>query len=213
MATLPTPIRAALGLAATAIDEARKLPETLPQLPVAVIGTAMQASLRVQQHIAEYASRGDELLSQLRGAPEEAPSWATFDDAGSSNDAAGNGSPTKAAFELVDEEVAIAEDAEALAQPPAPASVPVEPAAAATAAPAKKAAKKAAAKTTTAKPGATKATAAKPAKKTPIKKSEPLAVAAERAEPTDRPNPSTLAAEIVQAHESAAIQRGNPAGE
>src|SRR6185503_16708968 len=81
MATLPTPLRAVLGLAATALDEARKLPETLPQAPVVAVSTAMQVSLRVQQRIAELGARGDEVLSQLRGTSSEPPEWATFDEA------------------------------------------------------------------------------------------------------------------------------------
>lgn len=240
MATLPTPLRAALGLAAAAIDEARKLPETLPQLPVAAISTAMQASLRVQQHIAEYAARGDELLMQLRGTSEEPPAWATFDDQPSA--AAGSADATvKAAFELIDEADAIIEDElvpidpepsleaaepradepsadEPSAASPGPQSSESSgPAAAGPAGPppAKKApAKKAApAKAVPAKAAPAKAAAAKaaPAKAAPAKKAaakkapakaEPLEVAAERAEPTDPPNPSVMAAEIVQAHQA-----------
>lgn len=119
MPNLPTPFRAALGLAATAVDEARKLPETLPQavttVPMIAVSTAMQASMKVQQHIAMLAARGDEVLSQLRGRSAEPPSWATFDDA-PSDPAAGeagyaedtaryaNGEPQvgKAAFDRID---------------------------------------------------------------------------------------------------------------
>jgi len=113
MSTIPTPIRAALGLAATAIDEAKKLPESLPHavttVPMLAVSTAMQASLKVQQHIAVLTARGDEVLSQLRGASEEPPAWATFDDAPSSGDAdattgqsAGAAAPAKAAFDRID---------------------------------------------------------------------------------------------------------------
>jgi hypothetical protein len=66
------------------VDEARKLPETLPQavttVPVIAMSRAMQASLRMQQHIATLAARGDEVLTRLRGTSSEAPPWATFDD-------------------------------------------------------------------------------------------------------------------------------------
>ena len=108
MPNIPTPIRAVLGLAATAVDEARKLPETLPQavttVPLMAVSSAMQASLKVQQHIAMLAARGDEVLSQLRGSSAEPPSWATFDDdsaaaaPGSDDDA----QPAKAAFDRID---------------------------------------------------------------------------------------------------------------
>src|SRR6185312_15124811 len=96
MPHIPTPIRAALGLAATAVAEARKLPDTLPRLPVVAVSTAMQASLRVQQHIATFAARGDEVISQLRGTSAEPPAWATFDDAPV------NSAGARAAFDLAE---------------------------------------------------------------------------------------------------------------
>jgi hypothetical protein len=238
MPHLPTPIRAALGLAATAVAEARKLPETLPQLPVAAVSTAMQVSLRVQQHIATFASRGDEVISQLRGTSAEPPSWATFDDApdarptaafdrataepanledtgsepGSAEpahsigtEAAVSGEPARPIDQSDDaENAAPTQNGAAPAKKAAPPkkaakAVPPEaakavPADAAKAVPAK-AAKKAPAKT---------APATAPAKKAPAKKaakrSEPLAEAARKADPSSGPNPSTMAAEILQAH-------------
>lgn len=80
MAPLPTPVRAALGLATIAVEEARTLPDRVLELPVLVVSTALQISVRVQQRYAELALRGDELLSRLHEPPEEPPSWATFDD-------------------------------------------------------------------------------------------------------------------------------------
>jgi hypothetical protein len=235
MPNIPTPIRAALGLAATAVAEARRLPETLPQLPVTAISTAMQASLRVQQHIATFAARGDEVISQLRGTSAEPPSWATFDD-GPASDAAG---AAKAAFDratpdpanledtavdLVDgfhpgsDEAGHAEAGQSEPAHPVPAetsvAAPGQPAIAIDPAgqtpPAKKApAKKAPpekASATPAKAAAKKAPPAKaPAKKAPakkaVKKSEPLVEAAKKADPSAGPNPSTMAAEILHAHQ------------
>ncbi|MGY1825619.1 hypothetical protein [Blastococcus sp. SYSU DS0541] len=75
---IPEVVRAAAGLAATVLDEARKLPETLPGLPVRVIGVAMQHAMKVQQTYAGLVARGDELLVGLRGEGE--PGLATFDD-------------------------------------------------------------------------------------------------------------------------------------
>ncbi|HEY9475587.1 MAG TPA: hypothetical protein VIS06_17280 [Mycobacteriales bacterium] len=78
---VPMPLRAAAGLAALAIDEARRLPRRLVGLPVLAVSGAMQASLRVQQGYTELAVRGDQLLAQLRpGSPEETPPWARFDE-------------------------------------------------------------------------------------------------------------------------------------
>lgn len=106
MPNLPTPIRAALGLAATAVDEARKLPETVPHVvssvPIMAVSTAMQASLRLQQHLATLTARGDEVLSQLRGNSAEPPTWATFDDSPSAD--AGDPQAGKAAFDRIDYE-------------------------------------------------------------------------------------------------------------
>jgi hypothetical protein len=75
---IPEVVRAAAGLAATVLDEARKLPETLPGLPVRVIGLAMQHAMKVQQQYAGLVARGDELFTGIRG--EDEPGLATFDD-------------------------------------------------------------------------------------------------------------------------------------
>jgi hypothetical protein len=75
---IPEVVRAAAGLAATVVDEARKLPETLPGLPVRLVGLAMQSALKVQQHYAGFVARGDELFTGIRG--ENEPGLATFDD-------------------------------------------------------------------------------------------------------------------------------------
>jgi hypothetical protein len=246
MPHIPTPIRAALGLAATAVAEARKLPETLPQLPVAAVSTAMQASLRVQQRIATFAARGDEVISQLRGTSAEPPSWATFDDAPPNS---GPG-PARAAFDRAEpanledtaepgaaepaHPVPASDTALATSGEPSPAldgpgtldtdaaSRAIPSKAARTApgkvAPAKvakapaKAIAKAPAKAVASAPAKAapggKATAKAPAKKAPAKKaakrSEPLAEAARKADPSAGPNPSTMAAEILQAHQGEA---------
>jgi hypothetical protein len=112
---IPEVVRAAAGLAATVLDEARKLPETLPGLPVRLIGLAMQQAMKVQQQYAGFVARGDELFTGLRG--EDEPGLATFDDdepplapAGfrdSAFDRAGDTEPTSASADLIiDEEVA-----------------------------------------------------------------------------------------------------------
>ena len=277
MPNIPTPIRAALGLAATAVDEARKLPETLPQavttVPLMAVSTAMQASMKVQQHLATLAARGDEVLSQLRGSSAEPPSWATFDeDPPAAGSVADDPQSAKAAFDLIDYDTGFAEgldddggkgrwdavgvggteaqpdpigDAglsatspsaddgfDVTATPPSaagptpPASDLADAVSAPDPAPAKaaksgvadagpaKAAKKAPAKTGPAKAAKTSAAKAGPAKAGPAKATkraarkepdhEPLEVAARKAKPSPTPNPATMAAEILQAHEAAA---------
>ncbi|MQA32142.1 lipid droplet-associated protein [Modestobacter roseus] len=75
---IPEVVRAAAGLAATVLDEARKLPGELPGLPVRLIGQALQTSLRLQQQYSGLVARGDEVFTGLLGAAE--PGLATFDD-------------------------------------------------------------------------------------------------------------------------------------
>jgi hypothetical protein len=75
---IPEAVRAVAGLAATVLDEARKLPENLPGLPIRVLGMAMQLSMKLQQHYAGLVARGDELFTGFRG--EDEPGMATFDD-------------------------------------------------------------------------------------------------------------------------------------
>jgi hypothetical protein len=75
---IPEVVRAAAGLAATVLDEARKLPQTLPGLPVRILGLAMQQAMKVQQQYAGLVARGDELFTGIRG--EDEPGLATFDD-------------------------------------------------------------------------------------------------------------------------------------
>lgn len=80
MASIPAPIRVTLGLIATALDTVQDLVEHAPELPMEAVGNSMQLSLRLQQHYVALLTRGDEFLANLRGAPDEAPAWATFDE-------------------------------------------------------------------------------------------------------------------------------------
>jgi hypothetical protein len=75
---IPQVVRALVGLAATVIDDTLQLPRALPSLPVRVIGLAMQATMKVQQHYSGLVARGDEVFTGLRGDDE--PGMATFDE-------------------------------------------------------------------------------------------------------------------------------------
>jgi hypothetical protein len=75
---IPEVVRAFAGLAATVLDEARKLPQELLGLPVRLIGQALQVSLKLQQQYSGLVARGDEVFTGLRGDAE--PGLATFDD-------------------------------------------------------------------------------------------------------------------------------------
>jgi hypothetical protein len=100
MKQLPLPVRVAAGLAVTAVDRARHLPEKLAELPVTMVSQALQLSMRLQQQMTELAIKGDDALSTLRPV-EESPEWATFDeDATTSGYDAGNGrNGTRSRFE------------------------------------------------------------------------------------------------------------------
>jgi hypothetical protein len=98
---IPEVVRAAAGLAATVLDEARKLPETLPGLPVRLIGVALQRAMRIQQHYAGLVARGDEVFTGIRG--ENEPGLATFDDDDDDAPAAPSGGFRESAFDRVDD--------------------------------------------------------------------------------------------------------------
>ncbi|MGR6967628.1 hypothetical protein ACU610_24530 [Geodermatophilus sp. URMC 61] len=75
---IPQAVRAVVGLAATVLEDALRLPRTLPSLPVRVIGLAMQATMKLQQQYSGLVARGDEVFTGLRGESE--PGLATFDE-------------------------------------------------------------------------------------------------------------------------------------
>ncbi|UQX87756.1 hypothetical protein M6D93_15825 [Jatrophihabitans telluris] len=229
MPDVPMPLKVALGLAATAADELRKLPETLPAavsgVPMVAVSTAMQASMKVQQRLAVLAAKGEEVLHQLRGTSDEPPSWATFDEDGTgaavASSAASNDSasaPLRAAFDTIDYEnigYAEADEEEGRWGAVGSSAVPVEDAPAdkapAAKAPAVKraAAKKPTVSTPAAKTPAAKIPAAKiPAAKTPAAKTPaakaPAASAPAAKKAAKRPalktvTPKTAAAKKVAA--------------
>jgi hypothetical protein len=102
---IPAPLRAAAGLAAVAVEEARRLPSRLASLPVVAVSTALQASMRVQQRYADLVGRGDQVLAGLR-EPDEQPPWARFDeDEASPNGRAAAYRPDSGSWTFADEEI------------------------------------------------------------------------------------------------------------
>jgi hypothetical protein len=204
MSTLPGPLRAALGVVATVLDEARALPEKAPELPMTALTTALQYSLRAQQRYADLMVRGDELVGRIRGVPDEAPAWAKFDDDPATEYDAGSASVS-------------ADPPGEFTTPPAPPAPPVKapstnPGAkqASSAAPAKKvSAKKATAKSVPVKKAAAKSvpvkkTAAKnvparqvPAKQVPAKNVPAKTIPAKRTSPATRSGPRLSAFDRV----------------
>jgi hypothetical protein len=100
MKPLPLPVRVAAGLAVTAVDRARHLPEKLAELPVTMVSQALQLSMRLQQQMTELAIKGDGALATLRPV-EESPEWATFDEdeAATDYDASPSRNGTRSRFE------------------------------------------------------------------------------------------------------------------
>ena len=189
----PGPVRAVVGLLASAADEAKHLPDRAIELPMLAVSTALQVSLRAQQRYARLAARGDDVLNR-RPPGDEPPEWATFDDPVSLDDLTGGtrgdgaADRARAASELLDSLFGPPDGAPSsngVAKPP-PAAAPAK----------KTVAKKAAAKTTA---PATKAAPAKkavaqkavaqkaaPAKKAPAKKAAPA-----RAKSVSKPRHTT----------------------
>jgi hypothetical protein len=93
MATAPYGVRLIVGAAVTAIEETRKLPQTILMYPMTVASTVAHIVMKVQQDLADLVIKGDAALENIFPPKDEQPEWATFDeDLGSDSDpAAGNG--------------------------------------------------------------------------------------------------------------------------
>lgn len=80
----PLPIRLAAGLAATAAEEAFRLPYRLRRLPsrmgASMLTSAVSGALQVRQNVTELVARGDHVLDELGAVTEEQAAWATFDE-------------------------------------------------------------------------------------------------------------------------------------
>lgn len=79
MRPMPLPVRIAAGLVVTALEQARRFPEQIAELPVTAASRAVQAGMRVQQRVTELAIKGDEVFALFRQV-EDTPSWARFDE-------------------------------------------------------------------------------------------------------------------------------------
>lgn len=80
MATAPYGVRLLVGAAVTAVEETRKLPQTILMYPMTVVSQAAHIVMRMQQNLAELANKGDETLDHLFPPKDEQPAWATFDE-------------------------------------------------------------------------------------------------------------------------------------
>ena len=80
MATAPYGVRLLVGAAVTAIEETRKLPQTILMYPMTFASQLAHLVMKLQQDVADLVIRGDEILDQLFPPKEEQPEWATFDE-------------------------------------------------------------------------------------------------------------------------------------
>lgn len=80
MGTAPYGVRLLVGAAATALEETRKLPQTILTYPMTMASQAANLVMHVQQNLAELVVKGDETLEQLFPPKDEQPEWATFDE-------------------------------------------------------------------------------------------------------------------------------------
>jgi hypothetical protein len=80
MATAPYGVRLLVGAAVTAIEETRKLPQTILMYPMTIVSQLAHLVMKLQQDVADLVNKGDEALDQLFPPKDEQPEWATFDE-------------------------------------------------------------------------------------------------------------------------------------
>jgi hypothetical protein len=80
MATAPYGVRLLVGAAVTALEETRKLPQTILMYPMTVVSQVAHLVMKMQQDVADLVIKGDETLEQLFPPKDEQPEWATFDE-------------------------------------------------------------------------------------------------------------------------------------
>ena len=80
MSTAPYGVRLLVGVAATAVEETMKLPQTIVTYPMTLMSQMAQLVMKVQQDVADLVIKGDETLENLFPPKDEYPEWATFDE-------------------------------------------------------------------------------------------------------------------------------------
>ena len=80
MATAPYGVRLLVGAAVTAIEETRKIPQTILTYPMTVVSQLAHLVMKVQQDVADLVIKGDEALESIFPPKDEQPEWATFDE-------------------------------------------------------------------------------------------------------------------------------------
>jgi hypothetical protein len=80
MATAPYGVRLLVGAAVTALEETRKLPQTILMYPMTIASQVAHLVMKMQQDVADLVNRGDETLEAIFPPKDEQPEWATFDE-------------------------------------------------------------------------------------------------------------------------------------
>ncbi|BBY59568.1 lipid droplet-associated protein [Mycolicibacterium sarraceniae] len=80
MATAPYGVRLLVGAAVTALEETRKLPQTILMYPMTVASNIAHIVMKVQQDLADLVIKGDSTLESIFPPKDEQPEWATFDE-------------------------------------------------------------------------------------------------------------------------------------
>ncbi|OHU30862.1 lipid droplet-associated protein [Mycobacteroides franklinii] len=76
----PFGVRLLLGVAATVLEETRKLPQAVLTYPMTAASQTVQNFMRFQQTVTELAIKGDEAWENIFPPTDEQPEWATFDE-------------------------------------------------------------------------------------------------------------------------------------
>lgn len=76
----PFGVRLILGVAATVLEETRKLPQAVLTYPMTAASQTVQNFMRFQQTVTELAIKGDETWENIFPPTDEQPEWATFDE-------------------------------------------------------------------------------------------------------------------------------------
>ena len=79
-ANSPYGIRLLIGAAVTALEETKRLPQTILMYPMTLASTVAQLVMKMQQDLADLAIKGDAALDTLFPPKLEQPEWATFDE-------------------------------------------------------------------------------------------------------------------------------------
>jgi hypothetical protein len=80
MATAPYGVRLLVGVAATAVEETMKLPQTIMMYPMTIVSQVAQLVMKMQQDVADLVNKGDATLENFFPPSDEQPEWATFDE-------------------------------------------------------------------------------------------------------------------------------------